>query len=64
MSEEVFDVTAEYEEAKKAAEAFNPGKQPDIAALMRAAYTHGYADALLRDRRALRRSVTQGDSNV
>ena len=41
------DVTAEYDTARAAADKFNPGEQPDIAKLMRSAYLHGYADALL-----------------
>lgn len=41
------DVTREYEQAKIAAEKFNPGEQANIGALMRAAYTHGYAQALI-----------------
>ena len=41
------DVTAEYAMARAAADKFNPGEQPDIDKLMRSAYMHGYADALL-----------------
>jgi hypothetical protein len=41
------DVTAEYDAAEKAAEQFNPGEQPDIGDLMRSAYIHGYAQALI-----------------
>lgn len=47
MNKESRDVTREYRLAKKAAEHFNPGEQPDIAKLMLSAYTHGYAEALL-----------------
>lgn len=47
MSEQIVNVTAEYIAANIAAEKFNPGEQPDIAALMRAAYKHGYAQALI-----------------
>lgn len=46
------NVTHEYRLAEQAAKDFNPGEQPDIGKLMRAAYTHGYAAALLSgDRR-------------
>lgn len=44
---EVSVVTAQYRAAESAAKKFNPGEQPDIAALMRAAFTHGYAQALI-----------------
>lgn len=47
MSEQVISVTAEYIEAHKAAEKYNPGQQPDIASKMRAAFEHGYAQALI-----------------
>lgn len=47
MSKETSDVTLEYQVAEMAASQFNPGEQPDIAKLMRSAYMHGYADALL-----------------
>jgi hypothetical protein len=47
MSDEVRNVTLEYAVAEQAAEQFNPGEQVDIAKLMRSAYMHGYADALL-----------------
>ena len=48
MSDVTRDVTAEYAEARKAAAKFDPGGQPDISGLMKSAYMHGYADALLR----------------
>jgi hypothetical protein len=47
MSGVTRDVTREYELARAKAEVFDPGAQPDIAGLMKAAYTHGYARALL-----------------
>ena len=47
MAEKCRDVTKEYEEAEAAAENFDPGDQPDIAALMRSAFIHGYAQALI-----------------
>lgn len=47
MDKPVRDVTKEYEEAEAAAANFNPGEQPDIAALMRSAFVHGYAQALI-----------------
>lgn len=47
MSGETRDVTLEYQVAEMAASQFNPGEQPDIVKLMRSAYMHGYADALL-----------------
>lgn len=46
MSNEVHDVTELYRRATIAAERFDPGRQPDIAELMRAAFRHGYAEAL------------------
>ena len=48
------DVTLEYEIAKRAAQRYEPGWQPDLKDLMRSAYMHGYAQALLdrRDRAA------------
>lgn len=50
MSNKNLDVTAEYREAENAVLKYNPGQQVDIAALMRAAYVRGYAQALI-DRR-------------
>jgi hypothetical protein len=47
VSIETIDVTAEYEEARRAALSFDPGHQPSIRDLMIAAYIHGYARALL-----------------
>lgn len=47
MSEETRAVTLEYERALHAATFYNPGEQPDIAELMRSAYVHGYARALI-----------------
>ncbi len=47
MADKTIDVTLEYRIAELAAREFNPGEQPDIVKLMRAAYMHGYADALL-----------------
>ena len=41
------DVTDEYAKAAAAAKRFNPGEQVDIAKLMRAAFKHGYAQALI-----------------
>ena len=50
MSKKVRDISAEYVEAEHAALKFNPGEQPDIASLMRYAFTHGYAQALVDQR--------------
>lgn len=47
MSSEVRNVTKQHQIAQVAAEKFNPGKQPDIAELMRTSYTLGYAQALI-----------------
>ena len=46
-NKKVRDVTAEYARASKASGDFNPGEQPDIRELMKAAFIHGYAQALL-----------------
>lgn len=43
----LYDVTVEYRLAERAAEGFNPGEQVDIAKLMRSAFVHGYAQALI-----------------
>ena len=42
-----YDVTKAYRTAEKAAKEFYPGQQPDIEALMKSAYIHGYAQALI-----------------
>lgn len=48
MSEEVLDVTEQYRLAIEAAEKkYNPGDYPEIPKLMRSAYMHGYAQALI-----------------
>jgi len=47
MSDAARDVTEVYRVAEKAAEQFNPGQQVDIVRLMRSAFMHGYAQALL-----------------
>ena len=47
MSEEQFDVERQYEQAEIAVKDYNPGIQPDIGKLMRSAYIHGYARALI-----------------
>lgn len=47
QSKSTKDVTREYRIAVAAAERFNPGEQPDIAKLMRSAFVHGYAQALI-----------------
>jgi hypothetical protein len=47
MAEQSRDVTAEYLEAECAAANYDPGEQPDIAAMMRSAFIHGYAQALI-----------------
>lgn len=47
MSDVTRDVTAEYAKARRAADEFDTGWQPDIAHLMRTAYMHGYAQALI-----------------
>lgn len=47
MAEWSIDVTQQYRKAAEAAQMFSPGKQPDIAELMKAAFIHGYAQALL-----------------
>jgi hypothetical protein len=52
VDKKVIDVTAEYARASRAVEDFNPGEQPDIKELMRAAYIHGYAQALIDARSA------------
>ena len=44
------DVTAEYAKARKAADEFDTGWQPDITHLMRTAYMHGYAQALIEEK--------------
>jgi hypothetical protein len=41
------DVSAEYAKANLAVKSFNPGEQVDIAKLMRSAFVHGYAQALI-----------------
>lgn len=41
------DITREHLLAVAAAHKFEPGEQPDIAALMVSAYIHGYRQALL-----------------
>lgn len=41
------NVTREYRLAEQAAITFDPGQQVDIAKLMKAAFIHGYATALL-----------------
>ena len=41
------NVDEEYRLARDAALKFDPGEQPDFRRLMRAAYTHGYAQALI-----------------
>lgn len=48
MSEATRDVTAEYDEAEAASKLWVMGEQPDIEKLMRSAYMHGYAAALLK----------------
>lgn len=47
MSDKIRDVTAEYNLARQAAAHFNPGTQPNIGELMRSAFAHGYAQALI-----------------
>lgn len=47
MSNEVFNVDRQYEQAEIAMKDYNPGIQPDIGKLMRSAYLHGYARALI-----------------
>ncbi len=42
-----YDVSVAYERAEKAVKDFNPGKQSNIEDLMKAAYIHGYAQALI-----------------
>jgi len=47
MSNDVVNVDRQYEQAEIAMRDYNPGSQPDIAKLMRSAYLHGYARALI-----------------
>ena len=47
MSDQVSDVTRPYLAAARAAEKYKPGDQSDIAALMKSAFVHGYAQALM-----------------
>ena len=42
-----YDVSVAYRTAEKAVKQFDPGDQVDIEALMKAAYVHGYAQALM-----------------
>lgn len=47
MSNKVRDVTREYQLAEQAAADFNPGLLPDLEVLVKAAFVHGYAAALI-----------------
>jgi hypothetical protein len=47
MEKPTRDVTAEYAKAQIAVKSFNPGEQADIGKLMRSAFVHGYAQALI-----------------
>ena len=42
-----YDVSVAYRTAEKAVKQFDPGNQVDIEASMKAAYVHGYAQALI-----------------
>lgn len=42
-----YDVSVAYKKAEKAVKNFDPGSQSNIEALMKAAYVHGYAQALI-----------------
>jgi hypothetical protein len=47
----VYDVGEQYRLAEVAVGRYNPGAQPDIAGLMRSAFIHGYAQALIDQRK-------------
>ena len=47
ISDKEIDVTEEAQVAENAVLLFNPGEQPDIGKLMKAAYVHGYRQAML-----------------
>ncbi len=47
----VYDVGEQYRLAEAAVGRYSPGAQPDIAGLMRSAFIHGYAQALIDQRK-------------